>query len=130
MEHLAVPFLQLADLIRLECVADLARDGAQKVPTLRNIDKRGVANGAKSYMHNGVFKTLDQVVHFYNTRDVLPKCSAVAVPTIPAPMITMVDMVRFLEPVEGRVGWGERRTAENPVSDLLRHHDHRRVGVS
>lgn len=24
----------------------------------------------KAYMHNGVFKSLEEVVHFYNTRDV------------------------------------------------------------
>ena len=28
----------------------------------------------KSYMHNGYFKNLKEVVHFYNTRDVLPTC--------------------------------------------------------
>ena len=39
--------------------------GKQKVPTLRNVDKR---NGP--YMHNGVFKSLKEVVHFYNTRDI------------------------------------------------------------
>lgn len=25
-------------------------------------------------MHNGYFKSLKEVVHFYNTRDVLPRC--------------------------------------------------------
>jgi cytochrome c peroxidase len=30
----------------------------------------------KAYMHNGYFKSLKEVVHFYNTRDVLPKCEA------------------------------------------------------
>jgi cytochrome c peroxidase len=39
--------------------------GKHKVPTLRNVDKR---NGP--YMHNGVFKSLKDVVHFYNTRDI------------------------------------------------------------
>jgi cytochrome c peroxidase len=28
----------------------------------------------KAYMHNGYFKSLKEVVHFYNTRDVLPSC--------------------------------------------------------
>jgi cytochrome c peroxidase len=28
----------------------------------------------KAYMHNGYLKSLKEVVHFYNTRDVLPKC--------------------------------------------------------
>ena len=27
-------------------------------------------------MHNGYFKSLKEVVHFYNTRDVLPRCQA------------------------------------------------------
>ena len=26
-------------------------------------------------MHNGYFKTLEGVVHFYNTRDTLPRCA-------------------------------------------------------
>ena len=44
--------------------------GKHKVPTLRNVNKkRGNGNG-KAYMHNGVFKSLKEVVHFYNTRDV------------------------------------------------------------
>ncbi|MGL4280021.1 MAG: cytochrome-c peroxidase [Albidovulum sp.] len=48
--------------------------GAQKVPTLRNINKRLAPDVARSYMHNGYFKTLEEVVHFYNTRDTLPRC--------------------------------------------------------
>jgi len=41
--------------------------GAFKTPTLRNVAK-GEAN--KRFMHNGVLKSLKEVVHFYNTRDV------------------------------------------------------------
>jgi cytochrome c peroxidase len=48
--------------------------GKQKVPTLRNVDKRPKPEFVKAYMHNGYFKSLEQVVHFYNTRDVKPKC--------------------------------------------------------
>jgi cytochrome c peroxidase len=44
--------------------------GKQKVPTLRNVDKRPGIGFTKAYMHNGVFKSLKEVVHFYNTRDV------------------------------------------------------------
>lgn len=44
--------------------------GKQKVPTLRNVDKRPDIRFTKAYMHNGVFKSLKEVVHFYNTRDV------------------------------------------------------------
>ena len=44
--------------------------GKHKVPTLRNVDKRPGNNFTKAYLHNGVFKSLKEVVHFYNTRDV------------------------------------------------------------
>jgi len=44
--------------------------GKHKVPTLRNVDKRSGNNFPKAFMHNGVFKSLKEVVHFYNTRDV------------------------------------------------------------
>lgn len=43
-----------------------SEDGKFRVPTLRNVAL------TKPYMHNGVFKTLRQVVSFYNTRDVAP----------------------------------------------------------
>lgn len=44
--------------------------GKHKVPTLRNVDKRPGIRFPKAYLHNGVFKSLKEVVHFYNTRDV------------------------------------------------------------
>ena len=49
-------------------------DGKQKVPTLRNVDKRPGPGYVKSYTHNGYFKSLKGIVHFYNTRDVLDVC--------------------------------------------------------
>jgi cytochrome c peroxidase len=48
--------------------------GKQKVPTLRNVDKRPYEGFVKAYSHNGYFKSLEGIVHFYNTRDVLPEC--------------------------------------------------------
>jgi cytochrome c peroxidase len=45
-------------------------DGKQKVPTLRNVAAGRGEGWPKAFMHNGVFKTLEEVVHFYNTRDV------------------------------------------------------------
>jgi cytochrome c peroxidase len=48
--------------------------GTVKVPTLRNVDLRPDSGFVKAYMHNGYFKTLEGVVHFYNTRDVLDEC--------------------------------------------------------
>ena len=54
--------------------------GAFKTPTLRNVAK-GEAN--KRFMHNGVLKSLKEVVHFYNTRDTDPTWGA---PEYPATM--------------------------------------------
>ena len=45
-----------------------------RVPTLRNVDKRPYPAFVKAYGHNGYFINLKSVVHFYNTRDVLPRC--------------------------------------------------------
>ncbi len=49
--------------------------GKFRVPTLRNVDKRPYEGFVKAYMHNGYFKNLKDVMHFYNTRDVLPRCA-------------------------------------------------------
>jgi cytochrome c peroxidase len=48
--------------------------GKFKVPTLRNVDLRPSADFVKAYSHNGFFKSLGSIVHFYNTRDVLGTC--------------------------------------------------------
>ncbi len=69
--------------------------GKHKVPTLRNVDLRPTGTFVKAYMHNGYFKTLSGLVHFYNTRDVKPVCSesltereAIARNCWPAPEVT------------------------------------------
>ncbi len=51
-----------------------ANDGKFKVPTLRNVDKRPSPDFVKAYGHNGYFKSLQGIVHFYNTRDVKQVC--------------------------------------------------------
>jgi cytochrome c peroxidase len=47
-------------------------DGKFRTPTVRNVDARPGFGFPKAYMHNGVFKSLEQVVSFYNTRNVKP----------------------------------------------------------
>ena len=54
-------------------VGDDVLVGAFRVPTLRNVAK-APGTAPKSFGHNGVFKSLEQIVHFYNTRDVLDPC--------------------------------------------------------
>jgi cytochrome c peroxidase len=44
--------------------------GLFKTPSNRDADKRPSPNFVKAYMHNGVFKSLQQVVHFYNKRNI------------------------------------------------------------
>ena len=59
-----------------ETLTDLASEnlGKHRVPTLRNVDKRPSREFVKAYGHNGYFKSLKGIVHFYNTRDILPRC--------------------------------------------------------
>ena len=56
--------------------------GKVKVPTLRNVDKRPYPAFPKAFGHNGYFKSLEEIVHFYNTRDVFPVCSSGLMETI------------------------------------------------
>jgi cytochrome c peroxidase len=49
--------------------------GRHRVPTLRNVDLRPRPGFVKAFGHNGYFKSLEAIVHFYNTRDLLPACS-------------------------------------------------------
>ena len=51
-----------------------ANMGKHKIPTLRNVDLRPSTDVVKAYGHNGYFKSLLGIVHFYNTRDVLDRC--------------------------------------------------------
>jgi cytochrome c peroxidase len=64
-------FLQTVPEFRAVARANLGR---HKVPTLRNVDLRPSPGFVKCFGHNGAFKSLKEVVHFYNTRDVLPPC--------------------------------------------------------
>ncbi len=81
--------------------------GKQKVPTLRNVDLRPYPGFVKAYGHNGYFKSLKQIVHFYNTRDAKPTCT-----DDPA---TPVDESLFT-PVEEAIAkgcWPEAEVLEN-----------------
>jgi len=57
-----------------------AEMGKFKVPTLRNVDKRPSPGLVKAFGHNGYFKSLKEIVHFYNTRDVLGRCEKLSEP--------------------------------------------------
>jgi cytochrome c peroxidase len=46
-------------------------NGKVQVPTCRDVDVRPYPGFLKAYTHNGYFKSLKALVHFYNTRDTL-----------------------------------------------------------
>jgi cytochrome c peroxidase len=108
----------LASTAGLEDAAGVSRDytayaaqnvGKHKTPTLRNVNRRLDDGFVKAYGHNGVFKTLPQIVHFYNCRDVpvgVPPCDLEGMPVFPpAEVEENVDRVRLgnlgLQPMEG-----------------------------
>ncbi len=82
----------------------MAEWGKQKVPTLRNVDLRPMVDNVKAYGHNGYFKTLEGIVHFYNTRDVKPAC--------PDPLTTEADAL-------AQGCWPAPEVAENVNRDEL-----------
>ena len=75
--------------------------GKHKVPTLRNVDLRPTKPSVKAYGHNGYFKSLNAIVHFYNTRDVLPSCES------------------MMSPMEGRNCWPAAEVSANMNTDEL-----------
>ncbi|WP_064604589.1 cytochrome-c peroxidase [Photobacterium sp. J15] len=50
--------------------------GSHKTPTLRNVDLRLGKGTTKAYAHNGYFKSLESIVHFYNTAIAKPSCES------------------------------------------------------
>src|SRR5450756_2764204 len=56
-------FLKAAGYSATDYMAEL---GKHKVPTLRNVDLRPTKHFIKAYAHNGYFKSLEEIVHFYN----------------------------------------------------------------
>lgn len=56
----------------LEKAATVAANfGKHKVPTLRNLDLRPSPDFIKAYGHNGVFKSLEEIVKFYDERSAM-----------------------------------------------------------
>ena len=95
--------------------------GKQKVPTLRNVglgscEAQEYAGDAekskdkciiKGYMHNAYFKSLWQVVHFYNTRDVKASCESLGIEEATVDVALENDC------------WPEPEVAENVNTDEL-----------
>ncbi|WP_170833098.1 cytochrome-c peroxidase [Microbulbifer marinus] len=52
-------------------------DGFFKTPPIRNVAKGAKSNFTKAYTHNGYFKSVETIVHFYNTRDAKVRCETI-----------------------------------------------------
>jgi cytochrome c peroxidase len=74
----------LGDFLKSAGYPYMTEQGKMKVPTLRNVDKRPYPMFVKSFGHNGFFKSLEAIVHFYNTRDTLPACAPNVIPVLTA----------------------------------------------
>jgi cytochrome c peroxidase len=64
--------------------------GTFQVPSLRNVAALPAPGATRTFMHNGFFSSLPLIVHFYNTRDVLPRCTGdtgIGVTCWPAPEV-------------------------------------------
>ena len=76
--------------------------GKFKVPTLRNVDTRPGKGFTKAYMHNGVFKSLKEVVHFYNTRDAMIADGSL-VPEVSEGMVTSIGNLGLTDAQEDAI---------------------------
>src|SRR5262245_30245171 len=94
-----------------------ATQGRFQVPTLRNVDKRPYPSFVKAYAHNGYFKSIKSIVHFYNMRDVLPRCSlndhGEGIACRPAPESTTNMNTKFM----GRLGLSDEE--ENALVSFM-----------
>src|SRR6516225_1165736 len=93
-----------------------ATQGRFQVPTLRNVDKRPYPSFVKAYGHNGYFKSIKSIVHFYNTRDVLPRCvndPGEGITCWPAPESTANMNTKFM----GRLGLSDKE--ENALVSFM-----------
>ena len=86
-------------------------NGKFQVPTLRNVDMRPSAGFVKAYMHNGYLKSLQDVVHFYNTSQSLPRCAQGSpgekVSCWPAP-----EVAQNISPLVGNLGLTSQQEAD------------------
>lgn len=91
-----------------------AINGTFKAPTLRNVDKRPYPGFVKAYMHNGALKSLREVVHFYNTRNLTTVPGEVIDFTEPDPYANLKGTPIWARP-EYLSGW----TLVNPTGKAV-----------
>jgi cytochrome c peroxidase len=69
-----IPGVRFQEKVGLKAHVPSEPPGHFKTPTVRNVAKGTEGGFIKAYFHNGFCKSLECVVQFYNTRDVLPRC--------------------------------------------------------
>jgi cytochrome c peroxidase len=83
--NIGVPFnREIPDVAKGEKAGLIAhvpnvQSGLFKTPTVRNAAKGVTADFTKAFTHNGWFKNLESLVHFYNTRDVKDRCETIGI---------------------------------------------------
>ncbi|WP_139556451.1 cytochrome-c peroxidase [Methylotetracoccus oryzae] len=90
--------------------------GLFRTATLRNVDKRPYPGFVKAYGHNGWFKSLESIVHFYNT-GFIPDGDAYASSTAAAFHITRCSSDKITEKEAKRLNCWPK--PENPGTTAL-----------
>jgi cytochrome c peroxidase len=86
--------------------------GLFKSVTVRNVDLRPSPTFVKAYMHNGVFKSLKQLTHFYNKRNIAVNAAGQEVafdwrigpPTGFRPLFPRPEVIDNVQNVQGALG--------------------------
>lgn len=94
----------------MSCYSEI---GKFKIPSLRNVAL------TSPYEHNGVFKTLTEVVHFNNTRDMYPTCDEYGTPGVncwPAAEVP-VNVHKHMPPMPGT--FGQLGLTDQQVDDIV-----------
>lgn len=86
--------------------------GKFKVPTLRNITL------SDPYMHNGYFKTLYEVISFYNSRDTKAPCSTSKINSKTAQALNCWPLAEIPQ-TQNSTELGNLHLTENEIHDLI-----------
>lgn len=74
-----IPGVAFQEKIGLAAHVTTVNPGTFKTPSLRGVGKGVDGTFVKAFFHNGWIKSLEQAVHFYNTRDALPRCESIGI---------------------------------------------------
>jgi cytochrome c peroxidase len=98
--------------------------GLFKVPSVRNSDKRPYPTFVRAYMHNGVFKSLQEVVRFYNKRNIAVNANGQEVAFDlrngpPAGYTRLMPPPEVLDNVQNVIGYTPAQAAANGTAGVV-----------